>query len=98
MKRPPSFQRSLAHHDTSRQLSSDWKTWTASAPEEVLRPETEDEGAKLPLKQSVAGAMKSRENALRDPGVFVDNDGRVYLLYSVAGEAGIGIAELISPP
>ena len=42
--------------------------------------------------------MKGRENALRDPGVFVDNDGRVYLLYSVAGEAGIGIAELISPP
>jgi hypothetical protein len=80
------------------QLSIDWKTWTASAPEEVLRPETEDEGAKLPLKQSVAGAMKGRENALRDPGVFADNDSRVYLLYSVAGESGIGIAELISPP
>ena len=79
-------------------LSGDWRTWTASAPEEVLRPETEEEGAKLPLKPSVAGAMKGRENALRDPGIFVDNDGRVYLLYSVAGEAGIGIAELVSPP
>lgn len=80
------------------QLSGDWKTWTASAPEEVLRPETEDEGATLPLKQSLAGAMKGRDNALRDPGIFVDTDGRVYLLYSVAGEAGIGIAELVSPP
>lgn len=79
------------------QLSGDWKTWTASAPEEVLRPETEDEGAKLPLKKSVAGAMKDRENALRDPCIFVDTDGRVYLLYYVAGESGIGIAELVSP-
>jgi len=75
-------------------LAGDWTTWTTSAPEEVLRPETEDEGARLPLKKSVAGAMKSRENALRDPGIFVDTDGRVYLLYSVAGESGIGIAEL----
>jgi hypothetical protein len=80
------------------QLSGDWKTWTACAPEEVLRPETEDEGATLPLKQSLAGAVKGRENALRDPDIFVDTDGRVYLLYSVAGEAGIGIAELVSPP
>lgn len=79
-------------------LAGDWKTWTASAPEEVLRPETEEEGAALPLRKSVAGAMKGRENALRDPGVFVDTDGRVYLLYSIAGEAGLGIAELLSPP
>jgi hypothetical protein len=79
-------------------LSSDWKTWTASTPEEVLRPETEDEGARLPLRKSVAGAMKGRENALRDPAIFEDTDGRVYLLYSVAGESGIGIAELSLPP
>lgn len=80
------------------QLTADWKTWTASAPEEVLRPELDDEGAKLPLKKSVAGAMKGRENALRDPGIFADSDGRVYLLYSVAGESGIGISELKSKP
>ena len=75
------------------ELSGDWKSWKASAPEEVLRPETEWEGARLPLKESVAGAMKGRENALRDPAIFVE-DGRVYLLYSVAGESGLAIAEL----
>jgi hypothetical protein len=80
------------------QLTVDWKSWSAGSAEEVLRPETEDEGATLPLQKSVAGAMKGRENALRDPGIFVDTDGRVYLLYSVAGESGIGIAELILPP
>jgi hypothetical protein len=42
--------------------------------------------------------MKDRENALRDPAIFEDADGRVYLLYSVAGESGIGIAELTSKP
>ena len=76
------------------QLTGDWKTWTTSASEEALRPKTDYEGANLPLKPSVAGAMKGRENALRDPGIFVDADGRAYLLYSVAGESGIGIAEL----
>ena len=80
------------------QLAADWKAWTASTPEEVLRPETDYEGATLTLKRSVAGAMKGRENALRDPGIFLDADGRVYLLYSVAGESGIGIAELTSKP
>jgi hypothetical protein len=80
------------------QLTDNWQTWTASAPEEVLRPATDYEGANLPLKPSVAGAMKGPENALRDPGIFVDADGRVYLLYSVAGESGIGITELVSQP
>lgn len=32
-------------------------------------------------------------NELRDPAIF-EEDGRVYLVYVVAGESGIGIAEL----
>jgi hypothetical protein len=76
------------------QLSKDWTDWTCSAPEEVLRPELQYEGAELPLTASSSGAASGRENALRDPAIFVDEDRRVYLLYSVAGESGIGIAEL----
>jgi len=37
--------------------------------------------------------MKSPEHALREPSMFVEQ-GRVHLLYSVAGESGIAIAEL----
>jgi hypothetical protein len=74
-------------------LRGDWMTWKASQPEEILRPELEYEGANLPLKKSVAGAVRGRENALRDPAIFTEN-GRVYLLYSVAGESGIAIAEV----
>lgn len=76
------------------ELTPDWKNWKAAAPEEMLRPETAYEGVDLPLKRSVAGAMRGREHALRDPGIFVDSNGREYLLYSVAGESGIAIAEL----
>ncbi len=75
-------------------LADDWKSWKAGKSEEILRPEFHYEGADLPLRKSVAGAMQKPENAVRDPGIFVDNDGRVYLLYSVAGESGIAIAEL----
>ncbi len=78
----------------SLQLAGDWSQWKVSAPEEVLRPQNAWEGAALPLRKSVAGAMKGSENALRDPAIFTDLDQRAYLLYSVAGESGIGIAEL----
>lgn len=64
--------------------------------EDVLRPECEWEGAKLPVTASKAGEVKGLENALRDPAIFVDTDGRRYLLYSVAGESGIAVAELKS--
>lgn len=74
------------------ELTSDWKAWKTSEPEEVLRPETEWEGARRPVKESKNGAAIGLENALRDPAIFVE-DGRVYLLYSVAGESGIAIAE-----
>ena len=80
------------------QMTGDWQTWKASPPEEVLQPETDYEGVALPMKKSVAGAMRGREHALRDPGIFVDSDNRVYLLYSIAGESGIGIAELPGKP
>ena len=65
-----------------------------TASEDVLRPERDWEGAKLPITASKAGAVKGRQHALRDPGIFVDTDGRRYLLYSVAGESGLAIAEL----
>ena len=33
-------------------------------------------------------------NQLRDPAIF-EEDGRIYLLYAVAGESGIAIAEVL---
>jgi len=78
-------------------LTVDWKQWKTSEPEEVLRPETEWEGAKLPMRKSNAGAARGLENALRDPAIFAE-EGKIYLLYSVAGEAGIGLARIDEVP
>ena len=75
-------------------LTPNWREWQVTASEDVLRPERDWEGATLPVTESKAGAVKGREHALRDPAIFVDTDGRRYLLYSVAGESGIALAEL----
>ena len=74
-------------------LSADWGDWQASEPVSVLLPEMDYEGADLPLLPSERGAIHSRARQLRDPAIFQE-DGRTYLLYSVAGESGIAIAEL----
>ena len=77
------------------ELTDDWRGWKAGPEEEVLRPQTDYEGANLPLQKSNAGAARGRENALRDPAIFMDTDGKVYLFYSVAGEVGIGGAQIL---
>jgi hypothetical protein len=74
-------------------LSKDWKQWAPSAPTILLEPEMDYEGARRRLMPSVYGASEGPVRQLRDPAVFSE-DGRRYLLYSVAGERGIAIAEL----
>ena len=74
-------------------LRPDWTEWTATAPTEVLRPATRYEGADLPLVQSKGGMSEGRERALRDPAIL-DDDGKLYLYYTVAGEKGIAVARL----
>jgi hypothetical protein len=44
--------------------------------------------------QLPAIAPYGQVNQLRDPAIFEEN-GRVYLLYAVAGESGIAIAEVL---
>lgn len=74
-------------------LSGDWKNWRATPPVSVLKPERDYEGADCPQDASKYGAIHQRAWQLRDPSIF-EEDGRTYLLYSVAGEAGIAMAEL----
>jgi hypothetical protein len=75
-------------------LSAAWTSWTMGPAQEIIRPTRGFEGSKLPLKPSKAGRARGPENAFRDPAIFVDIDDRLYLLYSVMGESGIGIAEV----
>ena len=80
---------------SSIKLKPDWIQWKASPPGPILRPKTEYEGAQIALAASSSGKSKTRENAVRAPAIFKD-EGRTYLPYSVAGESGIAIAELVS--
>jgi hypothetical protein len=78
---------------TTIDLSGDWKGWSATEIEEVLESEEDWEGGNLPLERSEYGTIRVPARQLRDPGVFQE-DGQTYLLYSVAGEQGIGLAKL----
>jgi len=62
------------------EMIGDWMNWAASEPVEVLRPEHDWEGANLPIEASRAA-------------IYQEN-GKTYLLYSVAGESGIAISEI----
>jgi hypothetical protein len=74
-------------------LTPDWSTWRAAEPVDVLAPERDYEGADRPLEVSEWAAARGRVRQLRDPGIFTE-DGKTFLLYSIAGESGIAIAEL----
>ena len=75
-------------------LTADWRDWRASRPTTLLQPEEDFEGADCALKPSVRGLVHGRVRQLRDPAIYCEH-GRTYLLYSVAGESGIAIAELL---
>lgn len=75
-------------------LHDDWRSWKESAPVEILRPATDWEGARLPIEPSVRGDITVPVNQLRDPAIYTE-EGRVFLFYSVAGESGIAVAELL---
>jgi hypothetical protein len=74
-------------------LTPDWSQWQDSAPIEVLRPARDWEGADAPLEPSIRSTAYGHVNQLRDPAIF-EEDGKVFLLYAVAGESGIAIAQI----
>jgi len=75
------------------ELTDNWTTWRADEPISVLQPETDYEGADLPLEPSIRGWAPEPVRQLRDPGIYQE-DGKTYLLYAVAGEHGLAIAEM----
>src|SRR5688572_11780346 len=74
-------------------LEPDWRSWTPSAPVVVLEPELDYEGGNRPRVPSVRGLSSEAVCQQRDPAIFREA-GRTWLLYSVAGERGIAIADL----
>ncbi|MCP4256950.1 MAG: hypothetical protein GY774_05395 [Planctomycetes bacterium] len=75
-------------------LNGDWQAWWPSDPVEVLRSETKEEGAHLPISPSHFGSIHGQVHQLHDPAIYEEN-GKAYLLYTGAGESNICAAELI---
>ncbi|PCJ63085.1 MAG: hypothetical protein COA79_02640 [Planctomycetota bacterium] len=76
------------------QLNDDWKSWKFSEPEIVLKPQEKYEGVDHPLVASAFGAIHGPAYQLRDPCIFEEDD-KIYLFYSCAGESGICGSEVI---
>lgn len=76
------------------ELKPNWMTWKESEPAIILEPERDYEGVNLQLEPSIRGWAPKSVRQLRDPATFRENE-RTYLLYSVAGEQGIAIAEIV---
>ena len=80
---------------SSMNLTDDWTNWKISNTVSLRKPTRQWEGANLPIEPSKFGAIFQPVNQLRDPAVYTE-DGQIFILYSVAGEQGIGIAQLQS--
>ncbi|MCS5674335.1 MAG: hypothetical protein VYB10_07490 [Actinomycetota bacterium] len=74
-------------------LKRPWREWSNQGEIEVLRPERSWEGADAPLQPSIRSVAYGYVNQLRDPALYLEDD-RTFLLYAVAGESGIGLAEI----
>ena len=73
--------------------STDTNDWTIDNQTVVLAPELDWEGVNHPLVASQNGA-EIGVRQLRDPYLFEDDDGQLYLFYSGAGEEAIGFASI----
>ena len=74
--------------------NSDWSSGQAGSENKLLVPELNWEGANQVREEPEEGSPIKLVHQLRDPSIFRNNDGKIYLLYSGTGENGIGIAEL----
>lgn len=78
-------------------VSKPWAEWSEQGGAAVLKPERSWEGAGAPVLPSMRSVAYGRVHQLRDPAIY-EEDGRTYLLYAVAGESGIAIAEVHFQP
>lgn len=78
---------------TQIKLTANWRHWKKSEDKTILSPDKDYEGGELKPEPSKRGVVAEHVRELRDPCIFQE-DGRIYLLYCVAGESGIAIAEI----
>lgn len=82
-------------HYVSMDISKDWTEWKLDDNHTLLmKPETDYEGANEPLIPSKGGISPGKQNQLKDPFIYKENE-KEYIFYSAGGENSIAVAELI---
>ena len=72
-----------------------WADWEVSYPPNTILSAADGwEGGQFNPEPSELGAASGNVNQLRDPYVFEDADGLLYLVYAGRGESGLGITSL----
>ena len=82
---------------SSVDLTQPYENWMPSQAVCVLKPQTDWEGVDFPIQPSQRGPVIIPVHQLRDPAFFVE-DGRYFIVYSVAGEWGLAISEFWMKP
>lgn len=73
----------------------DYELWDSTfPPRENLQAELDWEGGDIPPTNSQGSTAPENVNQLRDPYIFKDNDGTLYLFYCGRGEDAIGVAHI----
>ena len=75
-------------------LNGNWNQWRATEPVELMRPTRGWEGASKPILPFLRGEIGESAHELRDPFIFADTDGKLFLVYAGGGEQALGIVEL----
>lgn len=73
---------------------SRWRQWHLGPAEVLHKPQRSWEGSNEHLEPSSYGGIMHAVNEIRDPCIFREDD-HVYLLYSVRGEQGIALGQII---
>jgi hypothetical protein len=73
----------------------DYGFWDSTfPPREILQAELDWEGGDIPPTNSQGSTAPENVNQLRDPYIFKDSDGTLYLFYCGRGEDAIGVAHI----
>ena len=73
----------------------DYELWDSTFPSrEILQAELDWDGGDIPPTNSQGSTAPENVNQLRDPCIFEDNDGTLYLFYCGRGEDAIGVAHI----
>lgn len=79
--------------------ADDWEDWDSSYPPiEIMTANPGWEGGQYELLNSETSSAPENVNQLRDPYVFEDTDGKLYMVYAGQGENALGIARLYETP